>query len=744
MRFMFVALTLLLLAAGSAHATLTAPIRGVINDYTPVREIGDCGRIVVDDASHFAPGETVLIIQMQGAQIVADQTPAYGSVADIGNAGNYEFNTVRSIVGDTVMLTYQLTRNYTIAGHVQLVGVPRFIEAEVVDTLTCAPWNGETGGVLVVFASGYLRPIAPIDVRGKGFRGAVIQTGTYVPTYEGTYAGPVNYDRYGTKGEGVAGFGADAVMIGGRGAPANGGGGGGNHNAGGGGGGAIGGGGTGGRPFTDPRYSGNPDDAKGLGGHALNGFPDRLFMGGGGGAGHDNNGVGTSGANGGGIVIIAAGSIDGGGGGIFVGGGDAANAQYDGGGGAGGAGSILINASDLGPNLVIDASGGRGGDAGTAPQTCGPGGGGGGGMIAFCGAAPSAIEAATKVAGGPNGMAPKVGAYGANPGTDGLVADRVPFPIDTVPFGPTAIDAGDDIDLCEGDSVVLHAVGGATAHWSPAAGLSCTDCADPVARPTVTTMYHVESAPGTLCRGEDSVTIHVSPKHRLDVRFGQARTAPGRALILPILRSGDVSGLTSLDLSATYDAGSVRIDGLVQTVGHWTSTLGAHDPVTGTYAIRVVLDAAVKPVGVDTVALIHLTAYLGSNDTNFLPLAVTLAGAPPCMTLTTAPGSIVLDSICGLQYRLIERIKGTYALDGNHPNPFNPSTEIDFALGLDGPTRLAVYDNAGRLVATVVDAWLAAGNYRVRWDAPTAPSGVYRYRITSGSWTAEGTMVLSK
>jgi hypothetical protein len=55
-----------------------------------------------------------------------------------------------------------------------------------------------------------------------------------------------------------------------------------------------------------------------------------------------------------------------------------------------------------------------------------------------------------------------------------------------------------------------------------------------------------------------------------------------------------------------------------------------------------------------------------------------------------------------------------------------------------------VYDGSGGEVARLVDEHLAAGSYRVHWDATGYPSGVYRYRIVSGRWSAEGTMVLLK
>lgn len=71
----------------------------------------------------------------------------------------------------------------------------------------------------------------------------------------------------------------------------------------------------------------------------------------------------------------------------------------------------------------------------------------------------------------------------------------------------------------------------------------------------------------------------------------------------------------------------------------------------------------------------------------------------------------------------------TFALDQNHPNPFNPTTTIRFQLPSPGKVTLSVYDILGKLVATLVDENLAAGYYDRRFDATSLASGVYFYRL---------------
>ncbi|MGE5313216.1 MAG: T9SS type A sorting domain-containing protein [Acidobacteriota bacterium] len=69
---------------------------------------------------------------------------------------------------------------------------------------------------------------------------------------------------------------------------------------------------------------------------------------------------------------------------------------------------------------------------------------------------------------------------------------------------------------------------------------------------------------------------------------------------------------------------------------------------------------------------------------------------------------------------------GEYALSRNYPNPFNPMTELTFALQTPGRARLAVYNMLGEEVATLFDRQTEAGRlYRVAFDGSRFASGVY-------------------
>jgi hypothetical protein len=79
----------------------------------------------------------------------------------------------------------------------------------------------------------------------------------------------------------------------------------------------------------------------------------------------------------------------------------------------------------------------------------------------------------------------------------------------------------------------------------------------------------------------------------------------------------------------------------------------------------------------------------------------------------------------------VKILPSEFRLFQNYPNPFNPKTVISFQLPVVSRVSLKVYDLLGREVATLVDRELSAGDYTRPWNAATAASGVYFYRLTA-------------
>src|SRR4030095_4939140 len=89
-------------------------------------------------------------------------------------------------------------------------------------------------------------------------------------------------------------------------------------------------------------------------------------------------------------------------------------------------------------------------------------------------------------------------------------------------------------------------------------------------------------------------------------------------------------------------------------------------------------------------------------------------------------------------------IPDKYSLGQNYPNPFNPATNINFSIPKTGNVRLAVYDIQGKEIETIVNESLAAGTYKVDFDAARLSSGVYFYRIDAEGFSEVKKMILVK
>ena len=92
----------------------------------------------------------------------------------------------------------------------------------------------------------------------------------------------------------------------------------------------------------------------------------------------------------------------------------------------------------------------------------------------------------------------------------------------------------------------------------------------------------------------------------------------------------------------------------------------------------------------------------------------------------------------------------TYALLQNYPNPFNPTTTIPFTLAKSGKVTLSIYNVLGQKVRTLLNNEISsAGTHVVKWDGldntgSRAASGVYFYKIQSGTFSAVQKMILMK
>ncbi len=85
-----------------------------------------------------------------------------------------------------------------------------------------------------------------------------------------------------------------------------------------------------------------------------------------------------------------------------------------------------------------------------------------------------------------------------------------------------------------------------------------------------------------------------------------------------------------------------------------------------------------------------------------------------------------------------------FILYQNHPNPFNPSTSLQYAISSRQFVLLKVYDVLGNEIETLVNEEKSVGTYELTWSAANLPSVVYFYRLKSGSFVETKKMLLLK
>jgi hypothetical protein len=85
-----------------------------------------------------------------------------------------------------------------------------------------------------------------------------------------------------------------------------------------------------------------------------------------------------------------------------------------------------------------------------------------------------------------------------------------------------------------------------------------------------------------------------------------------------------------------------------------------------------------------------------------------------------------------------------FALEQNFPNPFNPTTTIEFSLQEPSMVTLKVFDVLGQEAATIADEFMEHGVHRQVFDASHLSSGMYYYKIEAGKYSAVKKLMLLK
>ena len=86
-----------------------------------------------------------------------------------------------------------------------------------------------------------------------------------------------------------------------------------------------------------------------------------------------------------------------------------------------------------------------------------------------------------------------------------------------------------------------------------------------------------------------------------------------------------------------------------------------------------------------------------------------------------------------VEKKLGAEVQSGYSLSQNHPNPFNPKTQITYTLPHANYVTLSIYDLLGKEVQTLVSKFQKAGEYSLHFNAYNLSSGIYFYQLKVGN-----------
>jgi len=163
--------------------------------------------------------------------------------------------------------------------------------------------------------------------------------------------------------------------------------------------------------------------------------------------------------------------------------------------------------------------------------------------------------------------------------------------------------------------------------------------------------------------------------------------------------------------------------------GYFMNSGGLYDPA-GDYWVQTTMD------NVPLLRSTHTAVWTGNK-------MIIWGGAGPNSNILNSGGVYSNDSLIGI-HSVSSQIPKSYVLEQNFPNPFNPTTKIDFQITEVGMASLKIYDVLGRVVAILVNEQLKPGSYEVSFDGSNVASGMYFYKLQAGSFVETKKMVLLK
>ncbi len=196
--------------------------------------------------------------------------------------------------------------------------------------------------------------------------------------------------------------------------------------------------------------------------------------------------------------------------------------------------------------------------------------------------------------------------------------------------------------------------------------------------------------------------------------------------------------LTALSL-ATANRGSVGV----------TITVTGSNFATGVTTLDFGAGITVNSLAVNSATSIKVNITLASTaTTGARAITVTNSGSGGGSATMPSGFTVGTGTATSVEQSPSSGSPATFGLEQSYPNPFNPSTTIQYSLAKAGQTSLKVYNLLGNEVASLVDGPQEAGSHSITFNANNGilnlVSGVYFYRLASGSFVSTKKLTVMK
>jgi hypothetical protein len=198
----------------------------------------------------------------------------------------------------------------------------------------------------------------------------------------------------------------------------------------------------------------------------------------------------------------------------------------------------------------------------------------------------------------------------------------------------------------------------------------------------------------------------------------------------------------TLQLSMTTSSQLLDPTGMIHAQPGISARMVKYDPSTGKLEMELVGDGQNNSfLTTDTLVSVEFDVLRGNEIMS--PIELEFLNLPNNVEGQSTAGDFALEDYCDAHGRLLE-VNGIIQLKQNVPNPFNPTTVIEFETAFSDHVVLTLHNDVGQEVGRLVDEVLPAGRRHITVDASNLPSGVYTYRLRTGLQVLSRQMIVTK